>query len=62
MLALIYILVGISIATVIWQLTNVFNLKTPIADESDNDQQGKLMFAFMIGFYALMIFCFWKAE
>ena len=60
MLALIYILLGIFIASVIWQLTNVFNLKTPIADESDNDQQGKLMFAFMIGFFALMIFSFWK--
>ena len=60
MLALFYILIGISIASVIWQLTNIFNLKTPIADESDNDQQGKLMFAFMIGFYGLMIFSFWK--
>ncbi len=60
MLALFYILIGISIASVIWQLTNIFNLKTDIADESDNDQQGKLMFAFMVGFYALMIFCFWK--
>ncbi|PCI10154.1 MAG: cytochrome C oxidase subunit II [Flavobacteriaceae bacterium] len=60
MLALFYILIGISIASVIWQLTNIFNLKTQIADESDNDQQGKLMFAFMVGFYALMIFCFWK--
>ncbi len=60
MLALIYILIGVFIASVIWQLTNVFNLKTSIADESDNDQQGKLMFAFMIGFYALMIFCFWE--
>ena len=57
MLALIYILIGIFIASVIWQMTNVFNLKTPIADESDNDQQGKLMFAFMIGFYILMIYC-----
>lgn len=60
MLALFYILIGISIASIIWQLTNVFNLKKDIADETDNDQQGKLMFAFMIGFYALMIFCFWK--
>lgn len=60
MLALFYILIGISIASVIWQLTNIFNLKTDIANESDNDQQGKLMFAFMIGFYALMIFSFWK--
>jgi len=60
MLALFYILIGISIASVIWQLTNIFNLKTEIADESDNDQQGKLMFIFMVGFYALMIFCFWK--
>ena len=60
MLALFYILIGISIASVIWQLTNIFNLKTDVADESDNDQQGKLMFAFMVGFYALMIFSFWK--
>ncbi len=60
MLALIYILIGVFIASAIWQLTNVFNLKTDIADESDNDQQGKLMFVFMIGFYALMIFSFWK--
>ncbi|MDC9721208.1 MAG: cytochrome c oxidase subunit II [Urechidicola sp.] len=60
MLALFYILIGISIASVIWQLTNIFNLKTDVADESDNDQQGKLMFVFMIGFYALMIFSFWK--
>lgn len=60
MLALFYILIGISIASVIWQLTNIFNLKTQVADESDNDQQGKLMFVFMIGFYGLMIFSFWK--
>ncbi len=60
MLALFYILIGISIASVIWQLTNVFNLKNDVATEEDNNQQGKLMFAFMIGFYALMIFSFWK--
>jgi len=60
MLALIYILVAISVASVFWQLTNVFNLKNEIATEQDNDQQGKLMFAFMVGFYGLMIYCFWK--
>ena len=60
MLALIYILIAVLIASTFWQLTNVFNLKKEIATEEDNDQQGKLMFAFMIGFYALMIFCFWK--
>lgn len=60
MLALFYILIGVSITSIIWQLTNVFNLKKDIADETDNDQQGKLMFAFMIGFFALMIFCFVK--
>lgn len=60
MLALFYILIGISIASVIWQLTNVFNLKNNVATEEDNNQQGKLMFAFMIGFYALMVFSFWK--
>jgi len=60
MLALIYILIGVSIASVFWQLTNVFNLKNEIATEQDNDQQGKIMFAFMLAFYALMIFSFWK--
>ena len=60
MLALIYILIAVLIASTFWQLTNVFNLKNEIATEEDNDQQGKLMFAFMIFFYALMIFCFWK--
>ena len=60
MLALIYILIGVFIASVCWQLTNVFNLKNEVADEKDNDQQGKLMIVFMIGFYALMIFSFWK--
>ena len=38
----------------------MFNLKKNIATEEDNDQQGKLMFAFMIFFYGLMIFSFWK--
>ena len=60
MLALIYILIAILIASTCWQLTNIFNLKKEIATEEDNDQQGKLMFAFMIAFYAFMIFCFWK--
>ncbi len=60
MLALIYILIAVLIASTFWQLTNVFNLENEIATEEDNDQQGKMMFAFMIGFYVLMIFCFWK--
>ena len=60
MLALIYILIAVLIASTFWQLTNVFNLKKNIATEEDNDQQGKLMFAFMIFFYGLMIFSFWK--
>ncbi len=60
MSALIYILIAISVASVFWQLTNVFNLKNEIATEQNNDQQGKLMFAFMIWFYAFMIYCLWK--
>jgi cytochrome c oxidase subunit 2 len=60
MLALIYILIAVLIASTFWQLTNVFNLKKNIATEEDNDQQGKLMFAFMVFFYGLMIFSFWK--
>jgi len=60
MLALIYILIAISVASIFWQLTNVFNLKNQIATEENNDQQGKLMFAFMVGFYVFMIYCLWK--
>lgn len=60
MLALFYILIAVGVASVIWQLTNIFNLKQEIATTEDNDQQGKLMFAFMVLFYAGMIFCFWK--
>ncbi len=60
MLALIYILVGISITSIIWQLTKVFNMKAVTADENDNEQQGKLMFAFLVGLYAFMLFNFFK--
>ncbi|AOW21491.1 cytochrome c oxidase subunit II [Urechidicola croceus] len=60
MLALFYILIAILIASTFWQLTKIFNYKNDIATEEDNDQQGKLMFAFMVGFYGLMIYCFWE--
>ncbi len=60
MTALLYILLAIVIAVAIWQITSIFNLKSTIATEKDNNTQGILFAAFGIFFYGLMIFSFWK--
>ncbi len=60
MLALFYIFIALVIATAFWQITNIFNLKEVIATDKDNETQGKLMLGFMLFFYGLMIFSFWK--
>jgi len=60
MTALFYVFIAIVIATAFWQITNIFNLKDVIATDKDNQTQGKLMIAFMIFFYGLMIFSFWN--
>tara|TARA_B110000495_G_C22964616_1_gene565640 strand:- start:186 stop:1250 length:1065 start_codon:yes stop_codon:yes gene_type:complete len=58
---ILLILVTVSI----WQVTKILELSQPkvqssqIADDSDNQTQGKLMFAFLIFVYGLTIFSFW---
>lgn len=55
-------------AVTIWQLTKIFQLSrdnstidsTQIANDKDNKKQGNYMLAFGIGFYILMIYCFWN--
>jgi|TARA_Y100000996_G_scaffold334606_1_gene271012 cytochrome c oxidase subunit 2 len=59
---LILILISISI----WQVSKILELSQPkrvsteIADDDDNETQGKLMFAFLIFIYVLTIFSFFK--
>ena len=53
------------VAIALWQITKIFQLSqlkkvnTQIADDKDNDYNGKLMFAFLIFIYAITIFSFW---
>lgn len=53
------------IAISIWQITKIFELSQPkkvntqVADDSDNNLIGKLMFAFLIFIYGITIFSFW---
>ena len=50
----------------IWQVTKILELSQPqkesnqVADDNDNETQGKLMFAFLIFIYLLTIFSFWE--
>ena len=56
----------ILIAIAIWQVTKIFELSqvkkvsTQVADDNDNDWNGKLMFAFLIFIYGITIFSFWS--
>jgi cytochrome c oxidase subunit 2 len=56
----------ILIAIAIWQITKIFEISqvkkvsTQIADDNDNDWNGKLMFAFLIFIYGITIFSFWS--
>ncbi len=53
------------IAIAIWQITKIFELSQPkkvntqVSDDSDNNLNGKLMFAFLIFIYGITIFSFW---
>lgn len=60
MTAILYVLLAIVVAVGIWQIANIFNLKSVIATENDNNTQGILFAVFGVLFYALMIFCFAK--
>ena len=58
----ILILISISM----WQISKMFELSqtnvntTEIADDKDNDYQGKLMFAFLVFIYLLTLFSFYQ--
>jgi cytochrome c oxidase subunit 2 len=57
MLALFYIFIGVAIGVSFWQITRIMNLRSVIADDNDNDKQGKYFLAFTVFFYAMMIYC-----
>ncbi|MDB2342831.1 cytochrome c oxidase subunit II [Flavobacteriaceae bacterium] len=53
------------IAIALWQITKIFELSqekkvnTQVANDKDNDLNGKLMFAFLIFIYVLTLYSFW---
>ena len=61
----VILLMGIAV----WQIRNIYQLiqnqmgvekdDSQIANEKDNDTQGKLMFAFLVFIYIVTIYCFW---
>ncbi len=57
----VLVLIGISI----WQITKMFELSqterntTQVADDKDNNTQGKLMFAFLVFIYVLTLYSFY---
>ena len=63
--ATVLLLMGIAI----WQINKIYQLiqnnlsgkkdDSQIANEKDNDIQGKLMFAFLVFIYVVTIYCFW---
>ena len=57
MLALFYICIGVAIGVSFWQITRVMDLRTVIADDNDNDKQGKYFLVFTVFFYAMMVYC-----
>ena len=69
MIALITGMVLILMGIAIWQISNIYKLiqnkmgkekdDSQIANEKDNDTQGKLMFAFLVFIYLVTIYCFW---
>jgi cytochrome c oxidase subunit 2 len=60
MTALLYVILAVVVAVAIWQVASIFNLKSVIATEKDNNTQGILFALFGIFFYGLMIFSFAK--
>jgi len=57
MLALFYIFIGVAIGVSVWQITRILNLREVIANDKDNDNQGKYAIYFMVFLYAIMIYC-----
>ena len=57
MLALFYIFIGVAIGVSFWQITRIMNFRGSIANDKDNDAQGKYAIGFMAFLYAMMIYC-----
>ncbi|GGE24365.1 cytochrome c oxidase subunit II [Psychroflexus planctonicus] len=67
MTAFLIIIVIALLGVTFWQISKVFELSKPadasdsqIADDKDNNTQGKILLAFMVFFYGLMIYSFWS--
>ena len=66
MTTLLTLAVLVLVVIAIWQMTKIFELSqlraetSQIANESDNKNNGYLMFAFLIFIYGITIFSFWK--
>tara|TARA_B100000575_G_scaffold243602_1_gene207429 strand:- start:146 stop:1228 length:1083 start_codon:yes stop_codon:yes gene_type:complete len=69
MIALLTGMVILLMGIAVWQIRNIYQLiqnqmgvekdDSQIANEKDNDMQGKLMFAFLVFIYIVTIYCFW---
>ena len=57
MLALFYIFIGVAIGVSFWQITRILNFREVIANDKDNQKQGKYAIFFMVFLYAIMIYC-----
>jgi cytochrome c oxidase subunit 2 len=57
MLALFYIFIGVAIGVSFWQITRIMDFRGSIANDKDNDAQGKYAICFMAFLYAMMIYC-----
>jgi len=57
MLALFYIFIGVAFGVSIWQITRIMNFRSVIANDKDNNFQGKMWIGFAVFLYAMMIYC-----
>jgi cytochrome c oxidase subunit 2 len=57
MLAVFYIFIGVAIGVSFWQITRIMDFRGSIANDKDNDAQGKYAIGFMAFLYAMMIYC-----
>ena len=66
MTTLLIFIVLVLVAIAIWQMTKIFELSqlrnetSQIANDKDNENNGYLLFAFVIFIYGITIFSFWK--
>jgi len=66
MTAFLTIAILVLVAIAIWQMTKIFEFSqlraenSQVANDTDNKNNGYLMFAFLIFIYAITIFSFWK--